>query len=372
MNSELALVKRKWRLPACRAGLLLAALSWPALPLLAAPYMAYDPRAAAMGGATVALPSRYAPMQNIALAGRGEELVDWHFATPLLGRHDAELNDFRNHLQAYQRDLDRNRLLAMDGDRSTQHSFAALTVTVPSDIFGGGVYLLREQYSGLRTVIDTGDLQGNSVVEKRGIRITENGFGVAQYQKSLLGLVDNVVVGFMPKLITAHTVLAREPVASASTSVGFNDSTGHGAFNVDAGLLRELSRFTAFGMVARNVLPMKFAYSRGSDEQAVFNPQVRAGVAYERRDRAVALDIDLTSNPDIAFTGRSRFVAVGGELTFGELVSVRAGVRLNMLGDQEVVFTGGGGIGVNGQRLDLAVERSDIGSGLIAHLNLEF
>ncbi len=347
------------------------------LRLLAMPYGVYDPRAAAMGGAAVALSDRYAAVQNMALAGRAREFVDWSLSLPSIGWQQMDVNDFAGSLDAYQANPAANKLLGLSDKTSTHHQFSALVATVPSDVFGGGLYLLQDKFRGQRIVVDASDptrVQVNSYVEKRAMDVTEHGVGFAQYRLSLLGLIDNVVVGFVPKLLLVSSTLYREPISSASSNVVLtaSEANDNSAFNVDVGVLKEFSRFTTLGFAVRNLLPMSFRYISDGSERVVVNPQARVGLAYERKERTFVVDVDLTSNPEVAFVGRSRYAAFGGEVAVGDHLSLRAGMKVNLVGEQELVFTGGGGIDIGGHRLDVAIENGRGVTGASAHLNIQF
>ena len=361
-----------------KPGLLVLPVLW-CLPvqLMAAPYVVYDPRAAAMGGATVALSGRYAVVQNMALAGRAQEFVDWNLALPAIGWETTDASGFVPALTSYQLNPNQNDLQDMAGYTRSHHEYAAVVATVPSDIFAGGLFLLQDEYRGQRVVMDTSDsarVLSNSYVEKRALQFTQHGVGIARYHESVLGVLRNVTVGYVPKLILARSTLYRESVDIADTAIIYPsaDTQHHSAFNLDLSILKEVSRFSSLAVSLQNVLPMSFRYSSVYAGRALVNPQARLGFAYERRDRTFAVDVDLTSNPDIAFTSRSRIIAGGGEYAFGEYFRLRGGLKFNLLGEQEMLLTGGAGIEVKGHRIDLAIQDGPGVSGASAHLNIQF
>lgn len=358
---------------------LLWALLAPAV-VQAGPWTVYDARAMGMGGAVVAASSRFAAAHNMAMAGRGEEFVDWYLALPTGGEEDLDFGDLSGGLDRFQQSLDVADLYALRERREHHHSFVGLVVSVPSDTFGAGGFLLKSEYLGARAVVgvpDTSDpfnIVYNSVIEKQVVRLVEHGLGFAQFRSQRWWLPKNTTFGLTPKLVLARTMVRRQPVESADLVYAFSeDETAlHSAFNADISLMREYSRFVTLGLSIRNVLPMQFAFADAATDELVINPMLRVGFAYQRRDLSLAMDADLTSNEEIAFSGRSQYLSAGGEYVLAEVIGLRAGVRMNLAGEQEVVFSGGLGINWKGHNVDVAAWSGDQVEGLMAHLNLQF
>lgn len=328
-----------------------------------------------MGGAVVAVGNRYGSVHNIALTGRSEEFVDWYVAAPSAGYQSTDHDVFNAKLDDFQSDPGSANFNAMEGDKALEQEISSLAVTVPSDVLGGGFFLTRTQLTGIKVVAaKPTDAATHGYLEKHGVRITEHGVGFAQYKKPDWFFLKDIIVGITAKLIAAQTVFTREDINFASTDIAFRGDAlrAHSAFNLDLGFLKEHGRFSATGLSIRNLMPMTFRYGEGSGKQVVMNPQFRLGWAYQRRDRALAVDLDLSSNPDVALHSRSRYLALGGELGVGNLLFLRGGARFNFLGEQEIAYTAGAGIDLSGHRLDFAGHFSEDQQGWLAHLSIRF
>lgn len=339
-------------------------------------FFSVDARSAAMGGVGVASGVKAAPLTNPALLAYGVEFVDWYLTLPTysLVRNDPDkmrdlLADFQESAQALENSPDAARAqstaAALDKLANTQrveNIARSVFASTPSNVLGAGVYLNFYQFTSVRAVASTSNITVdptarayNTVIEKRGVAVIEHGVSLAQVFTTDFRAFDTFTVGINPKIVLFEANGASEPVRSADTKVRLKGRPRKSAeFNLDVGLFKELGRFYSGGLFVRNLIPVKVKYPDAIGGYDMLNTQVRGGVAYERRNRTIEVDVDLIPNNGIGFEDRSRMLSMGGEYYLTEYLQLRAGLRQNLLGERQSLLTLGVGIGID-YVLDMAV-----------------
>ena len=339
----------------------------------ASSFFSMDARSAAMGGVGVASGVKAAPLTNPALLAYGVEFVDWYLTVPAYSavRSDPDkigtlLTDFQKSAQALESSPDASRVQStaaqlnkLANAKQVENTGVSVFASIPSNIIGAGAYLNFYQFASVRAVANKPDLTTNppaynTVIEKRGVSVAEHGISLAQVFTTDFRAFDTFALGINPKIVLFQATGASEEVRTADTTVSFGGSRNGSAFNLDVGLFKELGRFYSGGLLVRNLMPIKVKYPDAVGGYDKLNTQVRAGIAYERRSRSIEIDLDLIPNSGIGFERRSRMLSVGGEFVLTQYLQLRAGLRQNLLGDNQSLVTFGVGFGTD-YILDLAV-----------------
>ena len=341
----------------------------------ASAFFSVDARSAAMGGVGVASGVKAAPLTNPALLAYGVEFVDWYLTVPTYSamRSDPDkinnlLGDFQKSAQMLENNPDTARaqstsaLLDKLGKASrVENTATSIFASIPSNVLGAGAYLNFYQFASVRAVVtnpnvtvDPTTRAYNTVIEKRGVSVAEHGISLAQVFTTDFRAFDTFALGINPKIILFQATGASEAVQNADTKVSFGGSRNGSAFNLDVGLFKELGRFYSGGVLVRNLIPIKVKYPDAVGGYDKLNTQVRAGIAYERRSRSIEVDLDLVPNSGIGFEHRSRMLSIGGEFVLTQYLQLRAGLRQNLLGENQSLVTFGVGFGTD-YMLDIAV-----------------
>jgi hypothetical protein len=340
----------------------------------ASPMVTYDARSAAMGGISVASGARAAPTTNPAILAYGVEFVDWYLVAPSVGseEHDPDsfetlLDDFKEADAALEANPDFTRvqratdaLNRLNGATLHENQVASVFASVPSNILGAGVFFNAYSFTSFKGEVGAYDFSTpaapvyNSVVQKRGVSVIEHGVSLAQVYTTNFRSFDTFALGFNPKIVLWQAVARAEDIESADTKARFGGSLKGSAFSMDVGLLREVGRFYTAGLTIKNLLPVKVRYPEPQSGSDMINTQVRAGIAYERRTRVFEADIDLVPNSGVGFQTSSRNLSIGGEFVLTQYLLLRAGLKQNLIADQESLLTFGLGIGTE-YMLDIAV-----------------
>jgi hypothetical protein len=333
-------------------------------PALAAPYFSLDARTLGMGGSGIANGVPYGSFNNPALLPLEIEFVNWTLLAPAIGQTQIDPDHLDNKLDTFQATANTpnlneaaSALQNLSDKKSNKLSFSSIMVAVPSSVLGAGAFLNIYEYTSSKTQIGTPDFSNpnapefNSTLEKRGISIIEQGVSVAHvFNKKDLGY-RGLIIGLSPKFVLAQAVRTTEDIATADQNFRFKNIPSQAAFNLDVGLIQELGRYR-LGLVVKNVLPMEFDYTGGGT--VYLDPQARIGMSYQRRKRNWEIDLDLTLNRGIGFTQKSRYLSMGSEFHFTDYLYLRAGLRQNLVADQETALSLGVGFGT-AYHFDLAV-----------------
>ncbi len=148
---------------------------------------------------------------------------------------------------------------------------------------------------------------------------------------------------------TAPFILGTETSSEEGTAWGGEiitdeDIEKKSAFAVDIGFLTPLSKNCQIGLLGQNLLAAKPSFENGA-EVTLFNPHVRAGVAFIPI-KWVTLSMDLDLTKDKTVLGDSQQLSLGTELRSpGGFFALRGGI-LNDIGldDTNPMFTAGFGV----------------------------
>lgn len=356
----------------------------------ASSFFSVDARSAAMGGVGVASGVKAAPLTNPALLAYGVEFVDWYLTVPAYSAVRSDPDKINNLLEDFQKSAlaleslpDSSRIQntaalldKLAKAKRIENTAAAVFASIPSNVLGAGAYLNFYQFASVRAVAANRDLAAvppayNTVIEKRGISVAEHGISLAQVFTTDFRAFDTFALGINPKIVLFQASGASEAVRNADTKVSFGGARNGSAFNLDVGLFKELGRFYSGGLVVRNLMPVKIKYPDDIGGQDKLNTQVRAGIAYERRSRSIEVDLDLVPNSGIGFERRSRMLSIGGEFVLTQYLQLRAGLRQNLLGENQSLVTFGLGLGTD-YMLDLAVAGGSDELDLTAQFTIAF
>ncbi len=393
-------------------------------PLWAQPFETFDPRILAMGGAGVAAATpASAPFFNPALLAASAPARDFDLHTPtitarvsdkgkardevdeideLINRLDdryqaaeAEfeqlrqsatlfdlLTGFRRLNQSLEREatlreiqrLERN-LEDIDDDRGTVDAFAGLSVGVPGERFGVGVFASDQLYATAearyadadRIYLDAAQAAVRiggvpllppeealqSSIEWRGATLLEAGVSFA------FAPAPNWAIGVTPKYQRVETFDYRQTVADADLDID-EGNKDFDDMNVDVGLAGRFGGAWRAGLVAKNLASRTYDTVRGNEIE--LQPQLRAGIAYEQLTWTLTADVDVLENDPLGtLDSATQYVSVGGEVRAVPGLWLRAGARTNLADNQtsETIGTVGLGLAAGPVQLDLAAGAGD-------------
>jgi len=158
--------------------------------------------------------------------------------------------------------------------------------------------------------------------------------------------------------ITYSNILSLENTDSDKLNDSLdNNKKVSSAIGVDLGFLLRADKIK-FGLVGKNLNSPKFDFYDGS--KYTLSPMYRGGVAVNLNSWITfAMDIDLSQNNTFIPGYKSQYVGGGFDIHPGSWISLRAGLKRNMLQDEEGnIITGGFGLGLKWFQLDLAGEAS--------------
>lgn len=357
----------------------------------ASPLVIFDARSAAMGGVGVASGVKSAPLTNPAILAYGVEFVDWYLVAPAVGSERNDPNNFENLLDdfraadaALEATPDSTRvqratdaLNRLSGATLIDNRAASVFATVPSNVLGAGVFFNAYSFTSFRGDVGAYDFSDptapiyNSVVQKRGVSVIEHGVSFGQVYTTNFRSFDTFALGVSPKMVLWQAVARAEDIESADTEARFGGSRDGSAFTLDVGMLKEIGRFYNAGLTIKNLFPVSVRYPERLGGHDKLNTQIRTGIAYERRSRVFEVDIDLVPNSGIGYQQTSRILSVGGEFVLTQYLLLRAGLKQNLIGDQESLITVGLGIG-DEYTLDIAVVGGADTLGATAQLSITF
>lgn len=353
----------------------------------AAPFMTFDARTLAMGGAGSADGLLYGTYNNPALLPFDVEFLAWQ-VIPAAGKFKTDEDDFNAGLSGFQSaaaDLSAiatignanaaaAALQSLDGIKYDSIEVFSINVPVPSSIMGGAIFVNKYVFESVRADVGNIDVSNpaspsyGSTLEKRGVSIVEQGISFAHVYSEDPRDPQLWALGFSPKLVLAQTVVSSNDITTTGTSINFSPSKSSSAFNLDIGALKHLGRYS-FAAVIKNLLPMEFDTVTG--EKIEFKPQARLGVAYVRRTYSWNVDLDLTSNDGVGFANESQYASAGFEYRLGSLFKLRAGYRQNLKADKDAGLSFGFGVGRE-YHLDMGFFKSDEEQGVITQFGMQF
>ncbi|WP_157960407.1 conjugal transfer protein TraF [Marinimicrobium alkaliphilum] len=210
-----------------------------------------------------------------------------------------------------------------------------------------------------------------SSIETRGAQVTEQALSLARSFPGRGRFPGDLHVGITLKDVEFtsihYTQLANEYSLSDYSEDAFRRT--HNRFNMDVGLLYDLSGHWQVGLVVRNLVPYDFEDVAG--DRIPLRPLARAGIGYRGHNVRLSLDADLSRNEPLGFDPDKQYVSLGAEWFAWRNTALRAGVRTNVV-DGATLPSLGVGLGGRHGHFDVAVARSfngdEYGLGLQAGL----
>lgn len=198
-----------------------------------------------------------------------------------------------------------------------------------------------------------------------------NEFGVTLARDFGIGS-RRLAIGITPKVVEVTTydyvvtVQDEEDVALEDTE------QTHDNVNMDLGMALQLSDDWRLGATARNLVSQSYGTVEGREIE--LNPQLRAGLSYDRQFYTLAADVDLTENQAMGFGPDTRFVSLGGEFRPLSWINLRAGYRMNLSSSELVddVVSVGFGVSPGPLQIDVGVAGSDNEASGFFQLGLVF
>ncbi len=194
-----------------------------------------------------------------------------------------------------------------------------------------------------------------STIETQGADVTEQAlsfarsFGLAEQER--------VHIGLSLKQVTFTTIHFEQRIDefdfSAYNQAPYQQRSTR--FNMDLGMVHDLSGPWQWGMVVRNLLAHDYHTVRG--DRIKQRPIARIGLGYRTEPLRISIDMDLTRNEPLGFDPDKQFVAVGAEWFLWRNTALRAGLRHNLI-DATTLPSIGLGFGGRTAHLDVGVARS--------------
>ncbi|WP_347332122.1 conjugal transfer protein TraF [Marinimicrobium locisalis] len=194
-----------------------------------------------------------------------------------------------------------------------------------------------------------------STIETQGADVAEEAISVARS----FGVAedDRIHVGLSFKEVTFTTIHFEQRVDEFDFSA-YNQElyqVRSTRFNMDLGMVHDLSGRWQWGVVVRNLLDQNYDTVRG--DRIKQRPIARIGLGYRTEPLRISIDMDLTRNEPLGFDPDKQFVAVGAEWFLWRNTALRAGLRHNLI-DATTLPSIGLGFGGRTAHLDIGVARS--------------
>lgn len=341
--------------------------------VFAFPFPLLDAKSAAMAGTGVATDVRNAPFQNPALMATSDESFDWMVLFPSLGSMQADPDDLEKKLDQYQREgFDTARREELVGDYYSRTESRNLAVVVPSSLLSGVMYFNERTFQSAEVMRVVGGTGVDYLIQHRGVIVSESGFAMARVMEEPELPLYGFLVGLNMKLVQVRGYGYNEDdLQTASVSLDENQfADSSSAINADFGVARELGVWK-LGLVVKDIFSFQREYGN-SGETYQFTPQVRTGVAYRSRRTLWELDMDLSTNTAIATRAETQYIAMGFEYAFFEFLNLRAGYRINSVGDKQSTTTAGLGLNLGSVEIDVAAVENGDELGTFAQLIIKF
>lgn len=379
------------RAPAFPLLLLVLAGAWLGVstPAEAFPLVFPDARSAAMGSTGVASDPRNAVYFNPALLATEYEQYSWYAFLPAyhevtsdpdnldsgLNNFLSAANDLFNDSSEANRQKAATALAALENKAYRERNAKTILLGVPGTNLSGAFYITRYQVFTAKPVIDNNDYtdtidgNNNSVIDYRGIEISEMGFSSAlPFYSRWLG---DYKLGATLKLQIMDGMAYSEDVVLSELKLKSQGKIDKAStFNFDFGISKEVGVWK-FGLAAHNII--KQSVNLGdSGESFTIEPLVRAGVAYRSRKTYFEVDADLMESPQFGVEAKSQFVSAGWEYSLLPWLFLRAGAQQDLGESNLSTFSYGLGVNLFGFQLDGAATTNAEEEGMYAQLTLKF
>lgn len=194
-----------------------------------------------------------------------------------------------------------------------------------------------------------------STIETQGADVTEQAISFARS----VGLAqqERVHIGLSLKQVTFTSIHFEQRIDDFDISVydqaPYQQQSTR--FNMDLGMVHDLSGPWQWGVVVRNLLAYDYHTVLGGRIKQ--RPIARIGLGYRTEPLRISIDMDLTRNEPLGFDPDKQFVAVGAEWFLWRNTALRAGLRHNLV-DATTLPSVGLGFGGRMAHLDIGVARS--------------
>lgn len=222
-----------------------------------------------------------------------------------------------------------------------------------SDVATGGAYFPTVD----RTVtVSGGQVSNNTQLARTALEARQVGLSYAYAFRDR-----TLAVGATVKAIQGAAYFNQNSVLGPNGRIAFSNNLGRAtistSYGIDVGALYRPTPWLRVGVVGKDLTGPAFDAPQGQTFR--LNPQARAGLAVNPYESLpLAFDGDLTKNPTLVPTVKSRVLSLGAEQTFfAKRLALRAGALKNVE-DASSVITPTAGIGVKIRAMTL-----DIGAG---------
>jgi hypothetical protein len=337
----------------------------------------------------VASDPRNAAFFNPALLATAYEQYGWYAFLPSYhevisdpDNLDGGLNNFLtaanelfNNATEANRQTTASALAALENKVYRERNAKTLLLGVPGTALSGAFHISRYQVFDATPVIDNTDysdinnITNNSVIEYRGLDITEMGFSSAlPFYNSWLG---DYKLGATLKLQLMDGLGYSNQVVFSDLSLNSQGNVDKAStFNFDVGFSKEVGVWK-FGLAASNIIEQGVKLGDSGDSFSI-EPLLRAGVAYRSRKTYFEIDADLMTSQQLGVAEESQFVSAGWEYSLLPWLFVRAGAQHDLGGNNLSTFSYGLGLDLFGFQLDGAATTNAEEEGVYAQLTLKF
>ncbi len=352
-------------------------------------YEIFDPRALAMGGASVAAGRFLAPLSNPAQLALVDERHDIFIDLPIIKQTNNYASDFAANLETYQQ-FASSQATRQDNALPTtdlQKRFQALTHQVDTTqlqisglaslantpvslaIFANGHYtetLTAINHRRNNTQISQG------VISLKAAAIIESGTMFAKVFQQTIGGNNRLSIGISPKLMAIRTYYYAAPAESINLSSQVKNITDATMLNIDMGIIKEFNYIWKTGLVVRNLLAKEIIYDGIAAGTFAVQPQARIGLAYRTARILIAADLDLTLNRALGYEEKTRFFSTGLEYALTPSLFLRTGLMKNLLNGGSGSLALGAGVKINVFVMDVALSINQQAYTLMAKTGLRF
>ncbi len=211
----------------------------------------------------------------------------------------------------------------------------------------------------------------HSTIVSQGAEVTEQALSVAR--SFSFARRERLHLGVTFKQVQFSTIHFEQPVNDFELQV-YDEAThrrNFTRFNMDAGLIHDLSGPWQWGLVVRNLVPHDFSTVLG--ERISQRPVARVGLGFRTEPFRVSVEWDLTRNEPLGFDPDKQYLSVGTEWYLWRNTALRAGLRHNVV-DAETLPSVGLGFGGRRAHLDIGAAKSTNGDewGLAIQAGLSF
>ena len=392
----------------------------------AVPFISFDVRANAMGGAGVAaMPSANAVFTNPALVPGSQPQREMEAAAVLRFSDPQNLQDEVDNYQSDEiESLFEAALIAFKADSATStprtnlatatqnmvtqlNRFASrsierevslglavslpdrpMTLVVQQQTVGGARLVnVAQERARFVALIDKGlnqtekgpdDEVFNIVISGPGrnmlSRMHSRGAMIREVGLAMVREVEwrgqTLAVGITPKYVDVTTFDSLQPLVNAS----YDSQSGqqhYPSYNVDLGVIAKRDGGWRGGLAVKNLISHRYPTALAGGAIRI-QPQARMGVTHSGEWFATALDLDLNEAKAVGLGANSQYLSVGGELSLTKNVRLRGGYRHNISNTKTSMMTIGSGFGLFGAVADVGMSINQDGLGFSGRIGLQF